>query len=216
MAEVKKTESNLHEAYKSKRGPKAIIDFFFFKVNIFESLMVIIISLLLSISFYWLLKGPGLFVYSLRQIFSTVLINWILLGIIMFLLMYFIRGQKSLPKKPFEKVLSALASFRLITIIYWMLVAVIVVVFFPAIISIMKAILQNPNLINSATLVPALTIMNIIGIILFGILTIFILIYWIIMLFEFTEIVFDVKDVGSKIGLMLLTIVILVLINLLV
>jgi len=216
MPEAKKTENSLHEAYKSKRGPKAIIDFFFFKVNFIESLMVVVVALLLNVLIYGLLKGPGLLEYSLTQIFSTVLINWLLLGALIFLLMYFIRGQKNLPKKPFEKVLSALASFRVTTIIYSVLAIIIVMVFYPAIVTIIQTISQNPNVINSATLFSALTTANIIGIILFVLLTIFMVIYWIIMLYEFTEIIFDVKDIGSKIGLMLLTIVILVLVNLLI
>ena len=32
MPAIKKTETNLPEAYKPKRGPKAIIDYFFLKL----------------------------------------------------------------------------------------------------------------------------------------------------------------------------------------
>ncbi len=215
MPEAKKSEINLHEAYKPKRGPKAIVDFFFLKVNLFESLIVIIIALLLNILIYGLFKGPELFKYSLIQIYSTILLNWLLLGIVVFLIMYFIRGKKGLPKKPFEKVLSSLASFRITTIIYSVLAAVIIVVFFPAIISIIQAISVNPGLVDSATIFPALTTLNIIGIILFAALTIYMLIYWILMLFEFTEIVFEVKGFFSKLALMILLVVAVILINML-
>lgn len=215
MPAVKKSESNLHEAYKSKRGPKALIDYFFFKINITESIIIVLLAVILNVLIYWLFKGQDLGYYVLNQIFSAVLINWLLLGLLIYLIMYFIRGKKALPKKPFEKVLSTLAAFRLTAIIYIVLCAIIAVIFFPALISLIQATSLNPSLINSTTLFPAFTIANTIGFLLLLILTIFMFIYWVIMIYEVTEVVFDVKNVLQKIGLTALLFIVLILINLL-
>jgi len=210
-----KKDTNLHEAYKPNRGPKAILDYFYNKVNIVESIMIVVIAFILNALIYWLMKGQNLADYSVMQIYSTILINWFVLGVMVFLMMYFIRGQKNLPKRPFEKVLSSLAAFRATTIIYSVLCAIIIVILFPNLISIIQTVSVNPATIDSSTLIPVLSVANIIGVVLFFLLTIFMIIYWIIMLYEFTEIIFDVKEVFPKIALMIILFLVLVLINLL-
>lgn len=215
MPAKEKSESNLHEAYKSKRGPKAIIDYFFYKITITESIIIVLLAVIFNILIYWLLKGQDLGNYVLSQIFSGILINWLLLGLLVYLIMYFIRGKNALPKKPFEKVLSTLSAFRLTAIIYVVLCAIIAVVFFPALISLIQATALSPSLINSTTLFPEFTTANVIGFLLLLILTLFMIIYWLIMLYQVTEIVFDIKNVLQKIGLTALLFIVVILINLL-
>jgi hypothetical protein len=215
MPAIKKTETNLPEAYKPKRGPKAIIDYFFFKIGIKESILIIFFAILVNILIYWLFKGPQMGQYILLQLFTGIVTTWLLLGLAIFLIMYFIRGQKNLPKKPFEKVLSAIAAFRATSIIYTILCAVIVVLLFPNLISLFQMMYTNPALINSVTAFPQLTTINTIGVILLFLLTLFMIGYWTVMLYELTEIAFDVKKVFPKIMLTLLLVVLLFLISLL-
>ena len=153
--------------------------------------------------------------YILLQLFTGIVTTWLLLGLAIFLIMYFIRGQKNLPKKPFEKVLSAIAAFRATSIIYTILCAVIVVLLFPNLISLFQMMYTNPALINSVTAFPQLTTINTIGVILLFLLTLFMIGYWTVMLYELTEIAFDVKKVFPKIMLTLLLVVLLFLISLL-
>ncbi len=203
----------LNEVYKAKRGPKALIDHFYEKVSLTESLIVVLISLVINILFYLIIKMPNLGTVSVYEIFSSILINWFVLGVLLFLIMYFIRGAKKLPKHAFQKVLSSLASFRIPTIIFSIITAVIFLVFLNSFIPVIQAVFQNPALINSTTLFPTLTVFNIIGIILLSLISLFFIVYCIIMFYEFTEIVFDIKNPIGKIVLMILIFVIAILLN---
>jgi len=203
----------LHEVYKDKRGPKAIIDHFYEKVGLTESLIVVFISFVINLLFLLILKIPDLGTSAAFLVYTSILINWLVLGIALFLVAYFIRGAKKLPKHAFQKVLSALASFRIPTIIYSIISVVIILLFLRPFIPVAQAISQNPSIITSTTLFPAITVVNVIGIILLFLVTIFVLIYWLIMFYEFTEIVFDVKNPITKIALMILIFVIAILLN---
>lgn len=197
----------LNEVYKAKRGPKALLDHFYEKVGITESLIVILVSFVINILFFLILKTPNLGTTSAYMAYSSILINWLALGIIIFLVMYFIRGAKKLPKHSFQRVLSALAAFRIPTIIYSIASAVIILLFLGSFIPVAQTLSQNPSLITSTTLYPRITTVNTIGIILLALLTIFMLVYWIIMFYEFSEIVFDVKNPLAKIALMIFVLV---------
>jgi hypothetical protein len=167
----------------------------------------------INILFYLIIKMPNLGTVSVYEIFSAILINWFVLGVLLFLIMYFIRGAKKLPKHAFQKVLSSLASFRIPTIIFSIITAVIFLVFLNSFIPVIQAVFQNPALINSTTLFPTLTVFNIIGIILLSLISLFFIVYCIIMFYEFTEIVFDIKNPIGKIVLMILIFVIAILLN---
>ncbi|HOZ35495.1 MAG TPA: hypothetical protein PLK55_00730 [archaeon] len=214
MPATRKTETNLPEAYKPKRGPKAIIDYFFFKIGIKESIFIVLFAIIINILIYLLFKGQDLGIYILNQLLTGVILTWLVLGLAIYLIMYFIRGQKNLPKKPYEKVLSAIAAFRATSIIYTILCALLVFTLFPSIISSLQMLAVNPSLINSATLFPELTLANMIGAILVFLLTIFMIVYWLIMLYEFTEIGFEVKKPVYKIALTLVLMALIFLISL--
>lgn len=203
----------LHEVYKAKRGPKALIDHFYEKVSLTESLIVVLISFVINILFLLILKVPELGEMSAYMAYSSILVNWLALGVIVFLLMYFIIGAKKLPKHPFQKVLSSLAAFRVPAIIYSIVCAVIVLVFLGSYIPVMQAVSQNPALITSTTLYPTLTTLNIIGIILFALFSLVFLGYVLVMFYEFSEIIFDVKNPVAKIGLMILIFAIILLLS---
>lgn len=215
MAAARKTETNLPEVYKAKRGPKAIVDYFFNKINIKESTLIVLFAVIVNILIYLLLKGQDLGFYIFNQFFTGVILTWLLLGFAMYLMMYFIRGQKDLPKRAYEKVLSTIAAFRATSIIFTVLCALIVFIFFPSLIPSLQMIAVNPNLITSTTLFPEMTTANIIGTVLIYLLTIFMVVYWLIMLYEFTEIGFKVKKPIYKIALTLLLMALIFLISLL-
>ena len=214
MSVARKTETNLPEVYKPKRGPKAIIDYFYNKINIRESILIVLFAIIVNILIYLLLKGQDIGFYILNQFLTGVILTWLLLGLAIFLIMYFIRGQKDLPKRPYEKVLSTIAAFRATSIIYTILCTLIVFILFPSLISSLQLLAVNPNLINSTTLFPELTFANTIGLILLFLLTIFMIVYWIIMLYEFTEIGFKVKKPIYKIALTLLLMALIFFISL--
>jgi hypothetical protein len=197
----------LHEVYKAKRGPKALIDHFYEKVSLTESLIVVLVSFVINILFLVLFKTPDLASVSAKTVYSSILINWLALGVVLFLVMYFIRGAKKLPKNAFQKVLSALAAFRIPSIIFSIISAVIILIFLGSFIPVIQAISQNPDLIMSTTLFPRITWFNIIGIILLLTTALFFFVYWIIMFYEFSEIVFDVKNPLAKIALIILVFV---------
>lgn len=203
----------LTEVYKSKRGPKAIIEHFYEKVGITEAFIVVLVSFVINMLLCLVLKVPGLGRISAYNAYSSILINWLLLGIIIYLLLYFIKGAKNLPKKSFQKVLSSLSAFRIPAIIYTIISVAIALLFLSPYIPVFQAILQNNLLANSMTLYPALTTANIIGIILLATLSLVFLVYVIVMLYQFSKTIFDVKSPALTIVLMLLVLAITALLR---
>jgi len=203
----------LQEVYKAKRGPKALIDHFYEKVGLVEALIVILISFVINILFFLILKVPNLGEVSAYSAYSSILVNWLALSTVVFLIMYFIRGAKKLPKHAFQKVLSAFAAFRIPTIVFSILCFLILFIFLGSYIPVVQAILQNPALIASTTLYPNLTTLNIVGLILLVSVSIFFFVYWLLMFYEFSEIVFDIKNPIAKIALMILIFVVVILLG---
>lgn len=189
----------LKEVYKSKRGPKALLEHFFENVSLFEGFVVVFISFLLNILLLFFLKTPNFTTSAVYSLYSSVLINWLLLGIVLYLVLRFIRGTKKLPKNAFQKMLSSLSAFRVPSIIFFVIFFVIFMIFLSAFISPLQTIIQDPSLATSTTLFPEFSVFNIIGVVLIGVLSLFYIGYILAMLYEFSEIMFGVKKPFTKI-----------------
>lgn len=206
-------KTNLYEAYKSKRGPKALVSHFFEKVSVFDAFIIVFITFLLNTLIFILLKVPNFFNLIASNVLSVFLINWLVLAVIFYLLMYFVVGLKKLPEKAFKKVLSSLAAFKLISIIYTILMAFIFIIFINSYIPVVQLALQNPSVITSSTLYPPITFFNIIGFILLFMISLAFIVYIFLMLYEFTEILFKVKSPVVKIVLTVFFIIIIGFLN---
>ncbi|MDD3244689.1 MAG: hypothetical protein PHU47_00900 [Candidatus ainarchaeum sp.] len=199
----------LTEVGKKKRGPRALVEFFYNKVDVFNALGVVFLVILLNIIFYIIVKIPKMGLQILADIYSSVFVSWFILGLLIFLTMYFIRSSTKLPKRPLEKVLSALASFRIPVIIYGLFSFMIVLLFFPNLITLMQSVFLNPAIIASETFLPTLTTVNYIGLGLLLLFTIVFFIYIICMMFAFVETVYDVKNFFGKLGLVILLLILI-------
>jgi len=194
----------LTEVGKKKRGPRALVEYFYNKVNISNAFGVVLILLLLNIIFYFIIKMPKLGLQIIYEIYSSVFVSWFVVGLVIFLIVYFIKSAKKLPKRPLEKILSGLASFRIPAIVYSLFSFLIVLLFFPNLITLLQSFLSNPAIIASETFMPVITTFNIIGLLLLGLLTTAFLVYVIVMMFVFVETLFDTKNFFTKLGLVIL------------
>lgn len=194
----------LTDVGKKKRGPRALVEYFYNKVNISSAFGVVLILLLLDIIFYFIVKMPNIGQQIIYEIYSSIFVSWFVVGLVVFLLAYFIKSAKQLPKRPLEKILSSLASFRIPTIVYSLVSFLIILLFFPNLITLLQSFLSNPVILTSETFLPALTTINIIGLILLGISTIALFIYGIVMIFVFVETLFETKNFFTKLGLVIL------------
>lgn len=184
--------------YKGKkiRHPKALVDYFYDKVNFKSAFLVVLIALIIELFFLFVvLKVPQVGIMTLYLLYSRLVVGWFVLGLIIYLLAYLIKSQRKMPKKALEKTLSGLASFRMPLILFYIIFGVVGFIFLGNYIPVFQNLMKNPALINSTTALPALTTVNIIGLVLIGIIGFLFFIYFLRLLYYFIKKVFETKSV---------------------
>ncbi|MFH0905929.1 MAG: hypothetical protein V1824_01165 [archaeon] len=192
-------------------SPSKLVDHFYNDIHFSTSALIVLVVVFLDLLFSLILNVKDIGSLVLYEIFFVFVINWIILGGILYILLYLIKGKSRMPEHAFEKVLSSLASFRIPVIIAYLFLAVISLIFLPSFVGYLRELFTNPALINSLTFSPQVSILNIIGFILIAILVIGLLVYWLMQLYHFTETVYGFKKVWQKLLMMIVIIVISVL-----
>jgi len=203
--------------YKDKkvRGPKALIDYFHDKVNYKTAFLIIFIALIIEWLLYVvILKTPNVADISLVLIYARVLVSWIILGILLYLFAYLIRSKKNMPKRALEKILSSLAALRMPLILLYVIFGVVGFIFLGNYIPVLRNIMENPLILESAAVFPNLTTVNIIGLIILFIISIFFLIYFLVLAYYLVKKIFDTKSFITTFLLLILLLVVLSLVNL--
>ena len=186
------------------RGPKALVNYFYEKVDIKGSLLVMIIALIVELLFYIIVKAPNFGMISLYTIYSQIVVSWLLTGLVFYLLAYLVRGKRNMPKKAYSKVLASLASFRIPIIVYSLFSFAILLIFAPNVLTYIQNIFVNPLNLVSVTALPVFTTFNIIGLIILGLSGIGIFIYLIMMFYNFVSKLFGFEKVIVSILVMIL------------
>jgi hypothetical protein len=192
--------------YKDKkiRHPKALVDYFYEKVNYKSAFLIVLIALMLELFFLFVvLKTPQAGIITLYLVYSRVVVGWFVLGLIIYLLAYLIKSKKKMPKKALEKILSGLASFRVVVILFYILFGLIGFIFLGNYIQVLQNVVQNPELLYSTTAFPALTTANTIGVVILGITSLLFFIYFLRILYYFIKKIFETKSVITTIFYML-------------
>jgi hypothetical protein len=205
-------------SYNPKKitGPKALMEYFFNKVNYKESLIIILISFVINCLFYVIIAAPNLTFVFVYEFFKSVVFSWFVLGILIYLVAYFILGKKNIHKRGFEKTLSALAAFKIPLIIYSFFTMAVLLIFMPNVLTYFITIFQNPLLIASNSVLPAFGFSNLIGALLLLLVGLGILVYMIIMYFYFAKNLFKTKNFGITFLFLILLMVVTVVLNLII
>jgi hypothetical protein len=174
--------------YRNKEsGPKALIKHFYNNITLKGALIFILITIILDLLFFLFIKAPNYGIIVFNTFWSKLIVSWLLLGFIFYIITYFIKGKSNLPSNLYKKILCGLAAFRVPFIVYIVISTAIELIFFPSFLKIMANVVNRPELLQSQSFLPAITTVNVIGGILFFILTLFILVYVLIMWYYFIK-----------------------------
>jgi hypothetical protein len=190
------------------RGPKALVNYFYEKVDLKGSLLVMIIALVVELLFYLIIKAPSFGMISLYTIYSQIIVSWLLTGLVFYLVAYLIKGKSKMPKKAYSKILASLASFRIPIIVYSVFSFAILLIFAPNVLTYLQNIFVNPLLLASTTALPVFTTFNIIGLVILGLSGIGVFIYLLIMFYNFVSKLFRFEKVIVSILVMILLLVV--------
>jgi hypothetical protein len=206
---VRLKKKNLIEDEKEivSLNPKKLISHFYNKVDVSTAAIVIFISIFLETLLLFFLKVPNVLTYFTIRLIVTYIFSWFILGIIVYLLVYFVKGKHKLKGNEFKKILSSLAAFRIVSIIAILVVIAIVLIFMPSVIPVMSMALQNPAFVYDSGILPNLGSFAIVGVILLILFSIAIVIYYLSMLYHLTKNLFKFEGLGN----ILMTVVLLVI-----
>lgn len=201
---------------KKLSGPKALVEYFFNKVNYKESIIIMLVAFIVNFLFYVILGVPYLGVMAIYEFLKSVVVSWFILGFIFYLIAYFVLGKNKMPKKGFEKVLGGLASFKIPIVIYSFFTMAISLIFMPSLLTYFSRIMTNPLLISSSTAMPIFSVWNIIGVVLILLVGLGIFVYLIVMYYHFTKNLFKTKNFWITFAFLILLSVIGFLVSLII
>jgi len=203
-------KKNLAEDEKeiARISPKKLVNHFYNKVNVKTAAIVILITVLLETIIMGLIGVKKIWLYFLISLGMAFVVWWLIAGIILFLLMYFIRGNYKVKPHDFNRVLSGLASFKVINIISTLVATIITLIFIPQAIPFIKLVFANPSLAFSATALPVIGTWGLIGIVLLILLAIWVIVYYIAMFYNLIGEMFETENVGVKILMLVIFIAI--------
>lgn len=188
-------------------NPKSLVSHFYNKVDITTAAIVIFISIFIETLLLLFLKSPNVLSFFTIRIIVTFIFSWIILGAILYLILYFVKGKNNLKGGEYKQILSGLASFRVVSILSVLVVLVIVLIFMPKLIPFMSVAMQNPAGFLESGVMPSLGSGAGVGIFLLIIFAIALIIYYISMLYNFVKNMYDFEITGN----LLMTLVILVI-----
>lgn len=207
MVRLKKKNLIENEKEIVSLNPKKLINHFYEKVDLTTAAVVIFISIFLETLFLLFLRSPGVLSYFTVRIIVTFLFSWFILGGLLYLVLYFVKGRDKLKGDEFKKILSGLASFRVISIFSLLFVLFIILVFLPKILPFASLVLQNPSILQTGFM-PSLGAGALFGLILLMIFGVFLIVYLIVMMYHFVKKMYNFESDFSNV---IMTIIILII-----
>ncbi len=185
-------------------NPKSLVSHFYNKVDLTTAAIVIFISIFIETLLLLFLKSPNVLSFFTIRIIVSFIFSWIILGAILYLILYFVKGKNNLKGGEYKQILSGLASFRVVSILSVLVVLAIVLIFMPKLIPFMSVAMQNPAGFLESGIMSSLGAG--VGIFLLIIFAIALIIYYISMLYNFVKNMYDFEIAGN----LLMTLVILI------
>lgn len=196
-------------------SPRKLIHRFYNKINVKTAALIIFISIIIEMILMAIVGVKKIGVYFLIALANSFIVWWLFIGVILFLIMYFIRGSYKVKPTDFNRILSGLASFKIITIISMLVATVITLIFIPNVMPFIKLVFSNPALAYSATALPIIGAWGMIGVALLIILAIWVIVYYILMFYHLMGEMFQTQKAGFKILLLIIFVIVAILLQLL-
>jgi len=199
-------KKNLAEDEKdiARISPRKLVNRFYNKVSVKTAALVIFITVLLETIIMALIGVKKIWLYFLITLGIAYIVWWLIAAVILFLIMYFIRGNYKVKPHDFNRILSGLAAFKIINIISTLVATIITLVFIPQAIPFIKLVFANPALAYSATALPVIGTWGMIGVVLLIILAIWVIVYYIAMFYNLIGEMFETEKVGTKILMLII------------
>jgi hypothetical protein len=205
MARLKKKNLIENEKEVVSLNPKKLINYFYEKVDLTTSAVLIFIAVFIEALFLLFLKLPNVVEYFTINLIINFIFSWIILGALLYVVLYFVKGRSGMKGEEYKKILSGLAAFRVITILSLLVLLAIIFIFMPKLLSYISLILQNP----STAALPNLGVGAGVGIFLLVIFGISLLIYYLVMFYHFVDKMYDFQDSGKTFFITVFLLVIL-------
>jgi hypothetical protein len=212
MVRLKKKNLVDDEKEVTSLNPKKLISRFYNKVDLGTAAILIFVSILLETLILFFLKMPNILEYFTIRILINFIVSWVVFGAILYAILYFVKGKNNLKGNEFKKILSGLASFRVVAIFALIIVIAISLIFMPKILPYMSMILQNPAFFVSNGYMPALGIGAGIGILLLIIFALSLFVYYLIMMYHFVDNMYKFENPVSTV---IMTIIVIFIMGLL-
>ena len=193
--------------------PKPLVNYFYDRVKFGTAIFVVILAVIIESILLAVIGFANITKYFLLSLFSSLIVDWLFVAIILYIIMYLIKGRKKTKKDSFLKILSGLASFRIVTIFFMLLSFLVSLVFLPKVLVYLKQFSVNPAIVFSSTAIPVLGSWAVLGFILLFILVIALVIYYLVMFYYFVAKMYNVKQWWKIIILMIIIFFIIYLIN---
>jgi hypothetical protein len=207
---VRKKKDLLHDIREPvSLNPEKLVNYFYNKVKLKTAAMVIFYAVLLETILLAVLGVPKILQVFIFNLLDAYIIYWVLVGAIIYLILYLVKGNLKVKSYDFNKILSGLASFKIIQVIAMLLIVIITMIFLPELIPFINNIISNPTIAYSATVLPVIGGWGNIGIFLLILLSIFLIVYYLKIIYEFIRNVFKYKQFGVNLLLMLIILIIM-------
>jgi len=174
-------------------APKELVSYFYNQVKFKTSLIVVLLAIIIETLMMFLFGFQNIGTYFLYNLLGSLIVSWLILGLVFYVIVYFVRGADNIEPNTYERVLGGLSAFRVVNIFMMLVIALIILIFMPSALSYFSSISANPALAFSETALPELTTAMTIGFILGIIFLIATLIYCIIMLYHLVAEIFDTR-----------------------
>lgn len=211
---VRLRKKNLIEDEKevASLNPKKLINYFYEKVDLTTSAVLIFIAVFIEALFLLFLNFPNVVGYFTLNLIINFIFSWIIVGALLYIILYLVKGRSALVGGEYKKILSGLAAFRVITILTLLLFSAIVLIFMPKLLKYLSLIFNNP----STAALPNLGAGSGIGVFLLVIFGIAILIYYLVLFYHFVDKMYNFKDSGKTFFMTVVLLVILFLFSILI
>jgi len=196
-----------------KLNPRKLISYFYNKINVKTAAYVILVSLLFQLIIYAIIGVPNLGRFFVVNLIYTYLITWFVVGGILYLLAYFIRGKDKLEKNEFSKILAALSAFKVIYIFILLTFFAIVLVFVPKLLGYVRNVFASGVALNASSVLPALNGWNNLGLIILVIFAIAAAVYYLFAIYYLVKEIYKYKSFWVNLIILIVVLVILALLS---
>ncbi len=208
---VRLRKKNLIENEKEilSLNPKSLVSHFYEKIDVTTAGIVLFVAIFLESLIFLFLKMPNILEYFTIKLITNFVVTWIILGFVLYLLLYLIKGKSNLKGGEYKKILSGLVSFRVVSIFAILIMLLIFMIFMPNIFPILTMLLNNPNFLLETGLLPAIGIWGGIGIFLSVIFMILIVVYYLTMLYNFVKKMYEFEGFFPNFIMMIIILIIM-------